>query len=146
MHWLSDPIGGTSAVVALQTPASIGWIVAVGIVVVLAYSGVVASRRSSSTGPESVGPPFETSEPKPTATSVPTDEERVIRLLESNGGRMRQTRIVEETGWSKSKVSMLLSEMDDGGRISKLRVGRENIVSRSGSEPEAMRSPLETGA
>ncbi len=71
-----------------------------------------------------------------------TDEDRVITLLEDNGGRMKQVNIVKETGWSKSKVSMLLSDMEDEGLISKLRVGRENIISLDGQEPEAAGSPL----
>ena len=64
-------------------------------------------------------------------------------LLEENGGRMKQVNIVDETDWSKSKVSMLLSEMEDEGQISKLRVGRENIISKKGMEPEAAGSPFE---
>ena len=72
-----------------------------------------------------------------------TDDARVVNLLEENGGRMKQVNIVEETGWSKSKVSMLLSEMEDDGDISKLRVGRENIISLAGNEPEAAGSPFE---
>ena len=70
-----------------------------------------------------------------------SDEDRVLALLQQNGGRMKQVDIVEETEWSKSKVSMLLSEMEDEGQISKLRVGRENIVSLAGHEPEAAGSP-----
>ncbi|WP_338728528.1 hypothetical protein [Haladaptatus sp. DJG-WS-42] len=72
-----------------------------------------------------------------------TDEDRVVSLLEERGGRMRQVNIVDETGWSKSKVSMLLSDMEDDGTISKLRMGRENIVSLSGHEPEATQSSLD---
>jgi ubiquitin len=71
------------------------------------------------------------------------DEERVVSLLEENGGRMKQVNIVEETGWSKSKVSMLLSDMEDEETISKLRVGRENIVSLAGHEPDAAGSPFD---
>jgi len=65
------------------------------------------------------------------------DEERVVRLLEANGGRMRQVRIVEETGWSKSKVSVTLSEMAEDGTVSKLRIGRENVVGPEGEGPGA---------
>ncbi|SIR60073.1 helix-turn-helix transcriptional regulator [Natronorubrum thiooxidans] len=72
-----------------------------------------------------------------------TDEDRVIRLIRENGGRMKQVNIVEETGWSKSKVSMLLSEMEAEDTISKLRVGRENIISLEGFEPEATKSPFD---
>jgi hypothetical protein len=86
--------------------------------------------------------------PQPSEPAVPdeeflSDEERVLKLLEENGGRMKQVNIVDETDWSKSKVSMLLSDMEDEGQISKLRVGRENIVSKAGEEPDAAGSPFE---
>jgi len=58
-----------------------------------------------------------------------SDEERVERLLTQNGGRMKQARIVKETGWSNAKVSQLLSSMDEADRIDKLRIGRENLIS-----------------
>jgi uncharacterized membrane protein len=62
-------------------------------------------------------------------TELLSDEERVERLLEENGGRMKQANIVSETGWSNAKVSQLLSAMDEDGRIDKLRIGRENLIS-----------------
>ncbi|MFC6729491.1 helix-turn-helix transcriptional regulator, partial [Natronoarchaeum mannanilyticum] len=58
-----------------------------------------------------------------------SDEERVERLLRENGGRMKQASIVTETGWSNAKVSQLLSSMDEEGRVDKLRIGRENLIS-----------------
>ncbi|SMO45010.1 helix-turn-helix transcriptional regulator [Halorubrum cibi] len=61
--------------------------------------------------------------------SLLSDEERVERLLDRNGGRMRQADIVGETGWSDAKVSQLLSAMADEGRVEKLRLGRENLIS-----------------
>lgn len=57
-----------------------------------------------------------------------TDEERIVRLLASNSGRMKQSRIVEATDWSKAKVSRLLSGMEADDEITKLTVGRENII------------------
>ena len=66
------------------------------------------------------------SEPDPALLS---DEERVERLLERNGGRMRQADIVKETGWSDAKVSQLLSAMAEDGDVEKLRLGRENLIS-----------------
>ncbi|WP_158057144.1 helix-turn-helix transcriptional regulator [Halorussus halophilus] len=83
------------------------------------------------------------SEPSVSDEELLTDEARVRKLLDENGGRMKQVNIVDETGWSKSKVSMLLSEMEEEGDISKLRVGRENIISLEGHEPDAAGSPLE---
>lgn len=61
--------------------------------------------------------------------SLLSDEERVERLLDESGGRMRQADIVAETGWSDAKVSQLLSAMADEGRVEKLRLGRENLIS-----------------
>lgn len=57
-----------------------------------------------------------------------TDEERIIRLLASNSGRMKQSRIVDETNWSKAMVSRLLSAMEEDNEITKLTVGREIII------------------
>ncbi|ELY64495.1 helix-turn-helix transcriptional regulator [Natrinema versiforme] len=102
-------------------------------------------------------PAADTGTPPPNADATPdsgdaapltddalmTDEDRVVKLIRENGGRMKQVNIVDETGWSKSKVSMLLSDMEDDGTISKLRVGRENIISLEGFEPEATKSPFE---
>ena len=61
--------------------------------------------------------------------SLLSDEERVEYLIEENGGRMKQANIVKETGWSNAKVSQLLSAMEEDGRIAKLRIGRENLIS-----------------
>lgn len=57
-----------------------------------------------------------------------SDEDRVLRMLAANDGRLRQQVIVERTDWSKSKVSRLLSKMNDRGTIEKISVGRENVI------------------
>jgi uncharacterized membrane protein len=77
------------------------------------------------------------------ASDEQSDEQRVLELLRENNGRIKQARIVERTDWSKSKVSLLLSEMESNDQISKLRVGRENLISLAGNEPEAAGSPFE---
>nr|WP_239641021.1 helix-turn-helix domain-containing protein [Natrialba taiwanensis] len=67
-----------------------------------------------------------------------SDEGRVVRLLVKHGGQIRQHQIADETGWSKSKVSRILSSMYDDGTIEKTSVGRENVISlpeRSDGEP-----------
>jgi hypothetical protein len=64
-----------------------------------------------------------------TAEELLSDEERVIQLIEANGGRMKQADIVKETDWSNAKVSQLLSAMEEEGEIDKLRIGRENLIS-----------------
>jgi len=132
--------------------------VAVGVLLaVIALIGLfVVSRRDSlfpasapaesDDGPPAGGTPVEpnSGEPSTDATSeaattenrtveideeLLSDEERVERLLEANGGRMKQASIVDETDWSNAKVSQLLSSMEEEGRIDKLRIGRENLIS-----------------
>lgn len=128
-------------------------VVAVGVGVAVWYrrqTGIDADEAPDS-GPPSTGPDRPASDegaddsaPGPVPEDgLLTDEDRVVSLIRENGGRMKQVNIVEETGWSKSKVSMLLSDMEEEGTISKLRVGRENIISLEGFEPEATKSPFE---
>lgn len=134
------------------------WMLLTGIVVLALGIGVFAVWRRDSTVFERLGPTGtvetgtdstapsaseSTGDPEVPDEELLTDDARVTSLLEENGGRMKQVRIVEETGWSKSKVSMLLSDMEEDGEISKLRVGRENIISLDGHEPEAAGSPFD---
>jgi hypothetical protein len=63
------------------------------------------------------------------------DEERIRRLLSAHEGRLKQSQIVEATEWSKSKVSRLLSSMEDDEEITRVRLGRENLVCLRGHEP-----------
>lgn len=136
------PAGGTvvDTAIALQSTGSDLplWVAFLGTCAAVLGAGIALRRRGRSTPAETIDRPPTPPESAPTPPA-PTDEERVIRMLESNGGRMRQTRIVERTDWSKSKVSMLLSEMEADGALHKLRVGRENIISLPGAEPVAAR-------
>lgn len=70
-----------------------------------------------------------------------SDRERVQQLVRDNGGRMKQSKIVDSVDWSKAKVSRLLAELEEEGRITKLRLGRENLVCLPGHEPTASQSP-----
>ncbi|WP_137289864.1 helix-turn-helix transcriptional regulator [Natronorubrum halophilum] len=63
-----------------------------------------------------------------------SDEGEVVRLLVANHGRIRQHQIAEETGWSKSKVSRICSQMHSDGTIEKTSVGRENVITLSDRE------------
>ena len=91
--------------------------------------GTATSDATDDAGSGATAPVGESDEPDPELLS---DEERVLRLLEANDGRMKQGTIVEETGWSNAKVSQLLSAMDEADDIEKLRIGRENLISLPG--------------
>lgn len=90
-----------------------------------------------------VAPEFDHAERQQSSEPVLTDEDRVLQLLRENDGWVYQGLIVEETSWSKSKVSRLLSQMADEGTIEKVSVGRQNVVTEKGSMPEGFESPFD---
>ena len=58
-----------------------------------------------------------------------SNEERVVTLLERNGGRIRQRTVAEELGWSETKTSYVVRDLRQDGRIRSFRLGRENVLS-----------------
>ncbi|MDS0282637.1 DUF7343 domain-containing protein [Haloarcula onubensis] len=73
-----------------------------------------------------------------------TDSELVGEMLRAEDGRMKQSHIVETTDWSKSKVSRVLSKKADDGEITKLRLGRENLVCLEHAQPAVVTSDPRT--
>lgn len=57
-----------------------------------------------------------------------SDADRVRKRLAEADGRMRQQQVAEAFGWSASKTSRTLSDMEDEGVIERVRIGRENVV------------------
>ncbi|GGM62764.1 putative membrane protein [Halarchaeum rubridurum] len=57
-----------------------------------------------------------------------SNEERVLRLLETNGGRLKQQQVVQELGWTDAKTSQVIGDLRDAGDIETFRIGRENVV------------------
>jgi hypothetical protein len=56
------------------------------------------------------------------------DEEMIEKLLVKTGGQAYQSDIVKESGFSKSKISIVLAKMKEDGRIIKIKKGKENII------------------
>lgn len=75
-------------------------------------------------------------------SAVLTNEERVQRLLDENGGRMLQSDMVEAADWSKATVSRVLSEMEENGAVTRIDVGKGNLVARPGDEPNNSNAPF----
>ncbi|RBI60677.1 MarR family transcriptional regulator [halophilic archaeon] len=96
------------------------------------------SNRDWFTGLRNEGDNLSGAPAQPTAESreIVTDADRVLELVRENGGRLPQSKIIEETDWSKSKVSRLLSRMEDDEQINKINIGRKNIVVLYGNEPD----------
>ncbi len=63
------------------------------------------------------------------------DVELVLRIIKENGGQIMQSKIVEKTGWSEAKVSLILSHLKKQGMIKKKRFGRKKAVYLVGEKP-----------
>ncbi|MFW6117815.1 MAG: helix-turn-helix transcriptional regulator [Thermoproteota archaeon] len=59
---------------------------------------------------------------------IQDDEEKVVNLLKSAGGRLYQSTITDRLEFSKSKTSRLLTVMEDTGRIKREKKGRQKLV------------------
>ncbi len=64
----------------------------------------------------------------PITEDILGDEDMIERYLIKCGGQAYQSDIVNESGLSKSKISIVLSKMKDEGRIIKIRKGKENVI------------------
>lgn len=118
--------------------------------VVLAALLVAAAAVRPSTAPadegDDAGPSAEPAPADPATGAAPPDppDEEVVRdLLEANGGRLPQADLVRRTEWSKSKVSRLLARMDDAGEVTKIDIGRGNVIAIPGEEPPGAARPFE---
>jgi hypothetical protein len=60
----------------------------------------------------------------------------VKAILESEGGQLRQQGVCETTGWTESTVSRTLSEIEEAGRIVRLRLGRQKMVYLPAEAPD----------
>ena len=70
--------------------------------------------------------------------------ERIIGLIERNGGRMKQGEIVEAVEWSESTVSRKLGTLESAGAITRYRIGRGKIVFLPGAEPDCVGPALDS--
>jgi uncharacterized membrane protein len=78
-------------------------------------------------------------------SSLVTDSELVSEMLAAEDGRMKQSRFVEITDWSKAKVSRLLSKKAEADDLVKIRLGRENLICLEHAQPAAVTSDPRSG-
>jgi hypothetical protein len=60
---------------------------------------------------------------------IETDEEKVISIIKSSGGIVRQSTITELSKFSKAKTSQLLTNLEQRRIIMRVKKGRDKIVS-----------------
>jgi uncharacterized membrane protein len=65
--------------------------------------------------------PIETNE-------LETEEDKILKLLKSSNGGLRQSAIVEQCRFSKAKTSQLLAILEENGSITRYKKGRDKIV------------------
>lgn len=58
-----------------------------------------------------------------------SNQERVLRVLESHGGRIKQQQVASELGWTDAKTSQVVGDLRDAGEVKVFRLGRENVIS-----------------
>lgn len=64
------------------------------------------------------------------------DHQFVLDLLHRHGGQLPQRKIVEHSPWGKSKVSVVLSAMEEEGLIVKVQIGLQNLIWLADDAPE----------
>jgi hypothetical protein len=67
--------------------------------------------------------------------------ERVLHIVEANGGRVKQQQVVSELDWSAARTSQVVGDLREEGRVETFRLGRENVIRL----PEADDAPDDPG-
>jgi uncharacterized membrane protein len=99
--------------------------VALFLVVVIAFAGFYVYRRKQHEGGEDA--PGLKALPL-SGEEIASLEERIVRLLTSQGNEMFQSDIVRNLGLPKSTVSAALNSLHAKNQIVKVRKGRENLI------------------
>ena len=110
--------------------APVPWLAIAGAVVLtVAGAGwwMTRGRRSVAEPTETAenGGPIESNRPPPELLS---NEERVLRLLEDRGGRVKQQEVVSELEWTEAKTSQVVGQLREDDEIEVFRIGRENVL------------------
>ncbi|OVE83546.1 hypothetical protein B2G88_13990 [Natronolimnobius baerhuensis] len=122
-----------AALVLLVVVAAVGWWLRdTGIV---GPTEVTQPEETAASGPEAQPDPAKSvTEPPPELLS---NEERVLRLLEQRGGRIKQQEVVSQLDWTEAKTSQVVSGLREDDDIEVFRIGRENVLSLPDGDEQA---------
>ena len=115
----SAPLNDNSSQNQVQLFTIIGVAVAVG--VTLSLVGFFIFKRQKTLRLKAVVTLAEPAE-------LETEEGKILKLLKSSGGSMRQSDIVDQSRFSKAKTSQLLAILERNGNITRYKKGRDKIV------------------
>ena len=57
-----------------------------------------------------------------------SNEERVLRLLNEEGGRIKQGAVADRLDWTDAKTSQVVTKLREDDEIDVFRIGRENVL------------------
>lgn len=57
-----------------------------------------------------------------------SNEERVLTLVEENGGRIKQKEVADQLDWSAAMTSQVVGDLREADEIETFRIGRENVL------------------
>lgn len=95
-----------------------------------------AAASDDSTADDGEEDAAESDDAPPIDSDLLSNEEQVLRLVESEGGRMKQKRVAEELDWTAAKTSQVVTGLRDEGDLDGFRLGRENVLSLPDYDPE----------
>ena len=67
-------------------------------------------------------------------TNLPDDLKEILNLIRTNGNRITQRELRKKSPYSESKVSLMLSDLEERGLVEKFKRGRGNIIRISDGE------------
>ena len=86
----------------------------------LSFAGLMFKRRKALLVTGTVAPAE--------SAELETEEGKILKLIRSSGGNMRQSAIVDQSRFSKAKTSQLLTALEKRGNITRYKNGRDKIV------------------
>ena len=99
---------------------------ALAVVAALGVAFVAARRRAGHLGGDDTGQDSDADGPPD--GDLLSNEEQVLRLLERNGGRLKQADVADALGWTDAKTSQVTTELREEGNLEAFRLGRENVL------------------
>jgi uncharacterized membrane protein len=87
-------------------------------VVILVALGFFIFKRRKNIAPSAI----------PAESPLLSEGDKVIKLVKSSGGSMRQSEITDQLRFSKAKTSQLLAALEKKGSITRYKNGRDKIV------------------
>jgi len=135
---------GPSSPGSLLPLVGVGLLLLVGSAVAWRYRGRFGSNGESAddaaaptadTEPESSSPDPDEAPPE-AREDLLSNEERVLRFVREQGGRVKQQEIVEAFDWTEARTSQILRDLRDQGDLEGFRLGRENVLKLPDDEDE----------